>query len=71
MIISECSKLDNNEENIIQHEQNTYLYDIFTTIIEMLNGIIQGSRPEFLNRLGSSVLNSESNDLEEVLCYIK
>ena len=67
MLISEWSKLDNIEENIIQHKQNTYLYDIFAAIIEMLNEIIQGSRPEFLNRLGNSVINSESNDLEEVL----
>ena len=53
MLISEWSKLDNIEENIIQHKQNTYLYDIFAAIIEMLNEIIQGSRPEFLNRLVS------------------
>ena len=67
MLISEWSKLDNIEENIIQHKQNTYLYDIFAAIIEMLNEIIQGSRPEFLNRLGNSVLASEANDLEQVL----
>jgi hypothetical protein len=67
MLISEWSKLDNIEENIIQHKHNTYLYDIFAAIIEMLNEIIQGSRPEFLNRLGNSIVNSETNDLEQVL----
>ena len=34
---------------------------------EMLNEIIQGSRPEFLNQLGNSVLNNEANDLEKYL----
>ena len=67
MLICEWSKLDNIEENIIQPKQNTYLYDIFAAIIEMLNEIIQGSRPEFLNRLGNAILNSETNDLEQYL----
>jgi hypothetical protein len=40
MLISEWSKLDNIEENIVQHKQNTYLFDIFAAIVEMLNEIL-------------------------------
>jgi len=43
------------------------LYDIFAAIIEMWNEIIQGSRPEFLNHLGNSILNPEAHDLEQYL----
>ena len=65
MLISEWSKLDNIEDSM--RPQNIYLYDIFAAILEMLNEIIQGSRPEFLNQLGNSVLNNEANDLEKYL----
>ena len=65
ILISEWSKLDYIEENIEQ--QNTYLYDIFAAILEMLNEIIQGSRPEFLNNLGNSILDNEANDIEQYL----
>ena len=65
MLISEWSKLDSIEESLRQ--QNTYLYDIFAAILEMLNEIIQGSRPEFLNHLGNSILNNETNDVERYL----
>ena len=43
------------------------MYDIFAAIIEMWNEIIQGSRPEFLNHLGNSILNPETHDLEQYL----
>ena len=65
MLISEWSKLDNIEEGLRQ--QNTYLYDIFAAILEMLNEIIQGSRPEFLNHLGNSILNNDTHDVEQYL----
>ena len=65
MLISEWQKLDSIEES--KRQQNTYLYDIFAAILEMLNEIIQGSRPEFLNHLGNSILKSETNDLEQYL----
>ena len=67
MLISEWNKLDNIEENITEAKQNKYLYDIFSAILEMLNEIIQGSRPEFLNHLGNSIYNNKSNDFEQYL----
>ena len=60
ILISEWDKLDYNDENY--HRQNTYLYDIFNAILEMLNEIIQGNRPEFLIHLGNSFVENDNKN---------
>ena len=57
ILISEWDKLDYNNENY--HPQNLYLYDLFDSILEMLNEIIQGNRPEYLNNLGNSIIDNK------------
>ena len=65
ILISEWDKLDYNDENY--HRQNRYLYDIFNAILEMLNEIIQGNRPEFLNHLGNSVIENDSKNSVDLI----
>ena len=67
ILISEWDKLDYNDENY--HRQNRYLYDIFNAILEMLNEIIQGNRPEFLNHLGNSVVEDDKNSVDLIDDY--
>ena len=65
ILISEWDKLDYNDENY--HRQNRYLYDIFNAILEMLNEIIQGNRPEFLNHLGNSIIESDTKNSVDLI----
>jgi hypothetical protein len=65
ILISEWDKLDYNDENY--HRQNKYLYDIFNAILEMLNEIIQGNRPEFLNHLGNSVVENDNKNSVDLI----
>ena len=65
ILISEWDKIDNNDE--IYRKQNKYLYDIFESILEMLNEIIQGNKPELLNRLGNSIVENEKKNIEKLI----
>ena len=57
ILITEWDKLDYSNDNF--HRQNNYLYDIFESILEMLNEIIQGNKPEYLNNLGNSIIDNK------------
>ena len=59
ILISEWNKF--NDENEKQHK---YLYDIFESILEMLNEIIQGNKPECLNILGNYFIEKNIDDNE-------
>ena len=65
ILISEWDKLDYNDENY--HRQNNYLYDIFEAILEMLNEIIQGNKPEYLNKLGNSIIDFEIENIDKLI----
>ena len=54
ILISDWNKLDSYKRDYIR--QNQYLYDIFEAIIEMLNEIIQGNKPQYLNALGHTII---------------
>ena len=56
ILISEWDKLDYIDE--YNKKQNEYLYDIFESILEMLIEIIQGNRPENLNNLGKTAIQT-------------
>ena len=62
ILVSEWNKLDYNDEN--NNRQNEYLYDIFESILEMLNEIIQGNKPECLNILANSIVDNTNVELE-------
>ena len=59
ILIYEWNKF--NDENEKQHK---YLYDIFESILEMLNEIIQGNKPECLNILGNYFIEKNIDDNE-------
>ena len=50
-------------KNILQnsHNENENIYDLFTSIIEMLNEIIQGNKEENLNKLGNPFFKDDDN----------
>ena len=62
ILISSWDKLDYNNDNY--NKKNEYLYDIFEAILEMLNEIIQGNKPEFLNIIGNSSNSFIENEIE-------
>ena len=57
ILISDWDKLDLYKEDY--HRENPYLYDIFEAILEMLNEIIQGNRPQYLNTLGNTIIDGK------------
>ena len=66
ILISEWDKLDYDNDNY--NKQNKYLYDIFNSILEMLNEIIQGNKPEFLNIIGNnSFIENEIENIEKLV----
>ena len=46
---------------IYSPDENENIYDLFSSIIEMLNEIIQGNKEENLNRLGNPFFKDEEN----------
>ena len=47
--------------NMCSHDENENIYDLFSSIIEMLNEIIQGNKEENLKRLGNPFYKDDDN----------
>ena len=53
ILISQWEKLKNEDEK----HTNSFLFDLFSSILELLIEIIQGNKPEFLSKIGNPSLN--------------
>ena len=51
----------NKKNSVFSEDENSNIYDLFSSIIELLNEIIQGNREEHLNRLGNPFFKEEEN----------
>ena len=49
------------KRNINTKKEDKNIYDLFSSIIEMLNEIVQGNKEEYLSALGNPFLKEEDN----------
>ena len=63
--IHKKSSLIKNNNIISVKDKNNNIYDLFSSIIEMLNEIIQGNKEENLNRLGNPFFKEDENENSE------